>query len=85
LERYTEESCESEASDGNKTRFGAKGGKAGQGELNDIRIGERSLSFTTVYVGDNCRKHAVHKKAKSDAAKQKNNAASTKQVSETKK
>ena len=48
--------------------------------MNDIRIGERSLSFTTVYVGDNCRKHAVHKKAKADAAKQKNNAASTKQV-----
>ena len=37
LGRYTEESCESEASDGNKTRFGAKGGKAGQGELNDMK------------------------------------------------
>ena len=36
-------------------------------------------------IGDNCRKHAVHKKAKADAAKQKNNAASAKQVSETKK
>ena len=48
-------------------------------------IGERSLRFTTGYLSDNCRKHAVHKKVKADAAKQKNNAGSTKQVSETKK
>ena len=90
LGRYTEESCECEASDGNKTRLWAKGGKADQRRIERYEgvpfwIGERSLRFTTGYLSDNCRKHAVHKKVKADAAKQKNNAASTKQVSETKK
>jgi hypothetical protein len=89
LGRYTEESCESEASDGNKTRLGPKveswSRRIERYEGVPFWIGERSLRFTTVYVGDNCRKHAVHKKVKADAAKQKNNAASTKQVSETKK
>ena len=63
LGRYAQESCEGEASDGNKTRLGPK----------------------VVKLVNNCRKHAVHKKVNADAAKQKSNAASTKQVSETKK
>jgi hypothetical protein len=37
LGRYTVESCESEASDGNKTRLGPKVVKLVQGELNDMK------------------------------------------------
>ena len=46
-----------------------KGGKAGQGELNDMKESlfgsARDLwDLRSAYVGDNCRKHAVHKKGK---------------------
>ena len=50
-----------------------------------FRSAKDSLRFTIGYVGDNCRRHAVQEKVKVDAAKQKNNAASAKQVSKTKK
>ena len=48
-------------------------------------IGERSLRFTTGYVSDNCREHAVQKKVKADAAKQKNKAANARQIPKAKK